>query len=69
MYLFFKTENHYTMNIWYQTLTKPPFTPPATYFPIAWSILYTLMTVAFFLVLSKPNSQNKYIAIKFSNHS
>lgn len=51
------------MNIWYQTLTKPPFTPPASYFPIAWGILYTLMTIAFFLVLSKPHSQDKYIAV------
>lgn len=51
------------MNIWYQTLTKPPFTPPASYFPIAWGILYTLMTIAFFIVLAKPNSQDKYIAV------
>ena len=51
------------MNIWYQTLTKPPFTPPASYFPIAWGILYTLMTIAFFIVLSKPHSQDKYIAV------
>ena len=51
------------MNEWYNTLTKPPYTPPASYFPIAWGILYTLMTIAFFVVLSKPNSQNKYIAV------
>ena len=51
------------MNLWYQALTKPPFTPPASYFPIAWGILYTLMTIAFFIVLSKPHSKDKYIAI------
>jgi len=51
------------MNQWYQTLTKPPFTPPPSYFPIAWAILYTLMAIAFFLVLSKPNSKEKFIAI------
>ena len=51
------------MNIWYQTLIKPPFTPPTTYFPIAWGILYSLMTIAFFLVLSKPHSNEKYIAV------
>ncbi len=50
-------------NLWYSTLEKPPFTPPAQYFPIAWSILYALMTIAFFVILFKPNSQNKYIAI------
>ncbi len=51
------------MNIWYQALKKPPLTPPASYFPIAWGILYTLMTIAFFIVLSKPHSQHKYIAV------
>ena len=51
------------MNLWYQTLTKPPLTPPASYFPIAWGILYTLMTIAFFIVLSKPHTQEKYIAV------
>lgn len=51
------------MNSWYLTLTKPPFTPPATYFPIAWGILYTLMTISFFILLAKPYSQDKYIAV------
>ena len=51
------------MNLWYQTLSKPPFTPPASYFPIAWGILYTLMTIAFFIVLSKPHSTDKYVAV------
>lgn len=51
------------MNLWYQTLTKPPLTPPASYFPIAWGILYALMTIAFFIVLSKPHTQEKYIAV------
>ncbi|MBQ8459775.1 tryptophan-rich sensory protein [bacterium] len=51
------------MNEWYNTLTKPPLTPPASYFPVAWGILYTLMTIAFFVILSKPHSQDKYIAV------
>ena len=51
------------MNEWYQTLNKPPLTPPASYFPIAWGILYTLMTISFFMVLSKPHSKDKYIAV------
>lgn len=51
------------MNIWYQELAKPPYTPPATYFPIAWGVLYSLMAIAFFIVLTKPNSKNKSIAI------
>lgn len=51
------------MNSWYTTLIKPPLTPPTSYFPIAWSVLYFLMTIAFFIVLFKPHSKNKYIAI------
>ncbi|MCM1338468.1 MAG: tryptophan-rich sensory protein [Muribaculaceae bacterium] len=51
------------MNIWYGLLRKPPLTPPTSYFPIAWRILYTLMGIAFIIILSKPNSSNKFIAI------
>jgi len=51
------------MNIWYETLIKPPLTPPAEYFPIAWKILYSLMAIAFIIILFKPNSRNKFIAI------
>ena len=64
MYFSITTYNHNCMNLsWYNTLNKPPFTPPAAYFPIAWGILYTLMTIAFFIILSKQHSQNKYIAV------
>jgi len=51
------------MSLWYDTLQKPPLTPPAAYFPAAWGFLYTLMAAAFILVLVKPNSKNKYIAV------
>lgn len=51
------------MNIWYQALNKPPLTPPASFFPIAWGILYSLMTVSFFIILSKQHTQEKYIAV------
>ena len=51
------------MNPWYSSLIKPPLTPPPSYFPIAWSILYFLMTVSFFIVLSKPHTTDKHIAI------
>ncbi len=50
------------MNIWYLSLTKPPLTPPTSYFPVAWSILYFLMTIAFFIVVTKPNSKEKLYA-------
>lgn len=51
------------MNIWYKSLIKPPLTPSDSYFPVAWSILYTLMGIAFFIVLLKPDSVDKLKAI------
>lgn len=51
------------MNLWYQILNKPPLTPPAVYFPIAWSILYTLMAISVVIILFKPKSAFKNIAI------
>lgn len=51
------------MNDWYKTLNKPPFTPPSSYFPVAWTILYTLMAISFFIILLKPNTKDKYIAV------
>lgn len=31
---------------WYETLTKPSFTPPDWVFPVAWTTLYICMSVA-----------------------
>lgn len=35
---------------WYGELNKPPWTPPGWVFGVVWSILYTLMAVAAWLV-------------------
>lgn len=35
---------------WYVALNKPSFTPPSWVFPLTWTIIYTLMGIAFFLV-------------------
>ncbi len=35
---------------WYQELNKAPWTPPGWVFGVAWSILYTLMALAAWLV-------------------
>lgn len=51
------------MNIWYNSLIKPPLTPPVAYFPIAWGILYVLMGIAFLIIVFKPYSKSKVIAI------
>lgn len=41
----------------FQSLKKPPLSPPAWLFPVAWTILYVLMGIASYLVLTsgKPN--------------
>jgi len=36
----------------YQTLIKPPLSPPGWIFPIVWSILYALMGISAFLIYS-----------------
>jgi len=35
---------------WYAGLAKPAFMPPDRVFPIAWTILYTLMAIAIYLI-------------------
>ncbi len=36
----------------FEALIKPPLTPPGWVFPIAWTILYTLMGIASYLILT-----------------
>lgn len=35
---------------WYQTLSRPPFTPPDEIFGLAWGLLYILFGISAFLV-------------------
>lgn len=37
----------------YSLLKKPPFSPPSIAFPIAWSIIYLLMGVAYYILVKK----------------
>ena len=37
---------------WYAGLAKPPFTPPNWVFGPAWTVLYMLMAIAFYRILS-----------------
>ncbi|MCG3206364.1 MAG: Tryptophan-rich protein TspO [Elusimicrobia bacterium] len=46
---------------WYQSLQKPSWTSPALAFPIAWTILYSLMSVAAWLVWKK-RSEDSFIS-------
>lgn len=40
---------------WYKTIAKPSFNPPNWAFPVAWSLLFALMGIAFWRVLRKPS--------------
>ena len=41
----------------FETLNKPPLSPPGWLFPVAWTILYILMGIASYLVLEAGKSQ------------
>ena len=47
----------------FQNINQPPLSPPAWLFPVVWTILYTLMGIASYLVLS---SGKNPIAIRAS---
>ena len=55
-----------TRTMHYENLEKPPLSPPAFLFPVAWSILYTLMGISHGILkwnrLSTPNSEALYYA-------
>ena len=47
---------------WYKTLAKPSFNPPNWVFPVAWSILFAMMGVAFWRILRLPPSARRTLA-------
>ena len=47
----------------FDTLTKPPFSPPAWVFPVAWALLYALMGYSVYLISISGNS-NRSKALK-----
>jgi tryptophan-rich sensory protein len=47
------------INTWYQTLTKPPFTPPNGIFGPVWTLLYLLMAISFYLVWTSKAAKKK----------
>ena len=50
----------------YKTVEKPPLSPPGIVFPIVWSILYILMGISLYLVMTKKDMYlNKTSAYAF----
>jgi len=43
----------------FATVNQPPLSPPAWLFPVVWTILYTLMGIASYLVLTSGASTDK----------
>lgn len=42
----------------YASMNKPPLSPPAIVFPIAWTILYLMMGLALYLIVTTPSDKN-----------
>lgn len=42
----------------FASINKPALSPPAWLFPVVWTILYTLMGIASYLVVTAPKSDN-----------
>ena len=49
----------------YNSLIQPPLAPPSLAFPIAWTIIYFLMGLAYFLYKKNSNCNAKQIAIVY----
>ena len=43
----------------FSLIQKPPLAPPAWLFPVAWTILYTLMGISSYLILTAPVSSEE----------
>ena len=47
----------------FEEINKPPLSPPAWLFPVVWTILYVLMGIALYLVVTTRTRENKTPAI------
>ena len=54
------------MNLsWYNTLSKPPLTPPSAIFAPAWGIIYSMIFLAFCIFMLTKTDKDKKSAIGF----
>ena len=53
------------MGNWYKFLQKPPFTPPAIVFTVAWAILYFLIFLSFIFYVKTGITKEKALPIIF----
>ncbi|WP_088343586.1 TspO/MBR family protein [Rhodomicrobium vannielii] len=46
---------------WYNTLSKPSWTPPNWLFPIAWTVLYVMIAIAGWLIWRTPHPERELL--------
>lgn len=51
------------MQIYAQTIVKPPLSPPGWVFPVAWTILYALMGIGAARIYQAPPSGNRSLGL------
>jgi tryptophan-rich sensory protein len=52
-----------SIDSWYQSLSKPFFNPPNWIFAPVWTLLFFLMAISFYLILTEPKRNNKGIVL------
>lgn len=51
---------------WYPLLTKPHWTPPDWVFPVAWTILYTMIGISLWRILIIPEAVSRRALLPFA---
>ncbi len=52
--------------LWYNTLNKPTFSPPSWIFGPVWTLLYTMMGIALFLIWNEKTRNSRKALLVFS---